>query len=157
MSRDGSTTFFWADGEHRFCLQIGGIRELEEKCKAGSQEIFLRVAQGRWRIDDLRETIRLGLIGGGMAPADAHLLLARYFDLPSRPKLEAVEPTLRILKEALTGSEDEPLGKGTPAGENATTTTGTASPDGARSTEPAPPSGSPLATSTNGRSGNSLQ
>jgi hypothetical protein len=157
MSRDGSISFVYGDGEHRFRLAIGGLRELEEKCKAGCQEIFLRIAHGRWRIDDLRETIRLGLIGGGMPPAEAHILMTRYFDPPERPKLEAVEPAMRILQAALVGVEDEPMGKAAPAGGNATTVPPTEEPSGPESTAPEPPSDSGRARSINGASGNSLQ
>jgi len=157
MSRDGSTTFFYGDKEHRFALQIGGLQELEEKCNAGAEEIFRRIAQGRQRTGDLRETIRLGLIGGGMPPADAHLLMARYFDPPSRPKLEAKEPALRILTEALVGSLDEPLGKDAPAGENAPTTTATPGSNGGPSTDPPAQSDSLRPTSSDGVSGNILQ
>jgi hypothetical protein len=155
MSRDGSVMLVWGDGERRFRLAIGQLRELEEKCRAGSQEIFLRMAQGKWRIDDIRETLRLGLIGGGTPPTDAHMLIVRYFDPPERPKLEGVDPALRILKEALVGSEEEPLGKNAPAGANATTPAG--SPSGQPSTAPAPQSDSDRGPSINGAYGNSLQ
>lgn len=160
MSRDGSTTFFYGDAEHRFVLTIGGLQELEEKCNAGGEEILLRILSRRQRTLELREILRLGLIGGGMAPAEVNVLLGRYFDPPERPKLEAKEPAARILSAALQGAPDEPLGKAEPAGENATATAtpaGTGGQNGPTSTEPPERSDSPLPTSNGGVFGNTLQ
>lgn len=153
-SRDGSLTFLWGDREHRFCLPIGQLIELEEKCNAGAPEIFQRLIEKKWKVTDLREILRLGLVGGGgVSPVDANVLLKRYFDDPARPLIQHVEPAVNILFTALMGPVDEPMGKGEPAGENATTTT-TEKPDGGSSTEPAPRSASIRARSTAGRSGN---
>lgn len=109
MSRDGSISLVWGDGEHRFRLPIGQLRELQEKCAAGPAEIVERLTAGRWRVDDVRETIRLGLIGGGMAPGEAYTLTVRYVD--ERPWLENVAPAQAVLMAALVGVADEPVGK----------------------------------------------
>lgn len=109
MSRDGSVTIAWADGEHRFRLPIGQLRELQEKCDAGPAFILGRLQSGRWLIDDVRETLRLGLIGGGMSPGEALKLVQRYFD--ERPKMESIQPAMAVLLSALVGTGDEPLGK----------------------------------------------
>ncbi len=108
MSRDGSITLAWGDGEHRFRLAIGQLRELQEKCDAGPAEIVSRLSEGRWRVNDVRETIRLGLVGGGLAPATAHALTVRYVD--ERPWLESVQPAQAVLMAALVGVPDEPVG-----------------------------------------------
>ena len=154
-TRDGSISKLWGDGDHRFCLPIGQLIELEEKCDAGLPEIFTRVAIRKWRSKDLREIIRLGLIGGGMAPADSELLVRRYFDPPERPKIEAVEIAVEILSMALQGPPDEPLGKEGPAGENATTTAPGS--NGGSSTGQPQQSDSDRTPSTGGVSGNTLQ
>jgi len=97
----------WADGHYRFRLGIGQWREIEEKCNAGPAEIYGRLLRGNWRMNDLRETIRLGLIGGGTTPADALSLTKRYVD--ERPLLESVPLALIIVGVALTGPiEDSP-------------------------------------------------
>lgn len=135
MSRDGSITFVWGDGEHPFRLPIGHLRELQEKCDAGPAEIAGRLANGRWRVDDVRETIRLGLIGGGMTPADAYTRTVRYVD--ERPLLESVPAAQAVLMAALVGVHEEPVGKGEAAeAETEAATTG-ASPS-PPSTAPAP-------------------
>lgn len=109
MSRDASVTFRWADGEHTFRLALGQVRELQEKCDAGPAELFARMFNQAYRVDDLRETIRLGLIGGGMTPAKASTIVERYVD--ARPLAESVDPAKAILGALIYGVEDEPLGK----------------------------------------------
>lgn len=155
MSRDGSITLVWGDGERRFRLRIGELRELQEKTgNSGPSEIALRLSNGRWRIDDIRETLRLGLIGGGTAPADAYMLISRYVDPPERPWAENIPPAQAVILASIIGVPEEPLGKDQPAGENATTTT-TEGSNSPTSTAPGPPWDSIPAKSTNGASGNS--
>lgn len=134
MSRDGSIAFDWADDSYRFCLRIGELRELQEKRDAGPLELFNRIVSHTWRVDDLREIIRLGLIGGGMQPVEALRLVRAYVD-PPRPLMESVDPALAILTAALRGVDDEQPGK-TEAAETAPDPTpGSPSPP---STVPAP-------------------
>lgn len=109
MSASAKTLFTWADGEHDFRLAIGQLRELQEKCGAGPAEIHNRLAAGTWRVDDIRETIRLGLIGGGMTPTDALVLVTRYVD--NRPLMENVVAAQAVLLVALIGAPDDKVGK----------------------------------------------
>jgi hypothetical protein len=109
MSRDATVTLDWADGSYKFKLTIGGLRELQEKCDAGPQTIYSRLCDGSWRIDDVREPIRIALIGGGLKPVEALGLQKRYID--DRPWLENVMTAQAIMAAALIGHEDEPLGK----------------------------------------------
>ncbi len=106
----GTLTFDWADGPHTFRLAIAQLRELQDKTGVGPAALFDRLASRQWRVDDLRETIRLGLIGGGMDPLDALVLVKRYVD--DRPLMESIEPTWRILAAALVGPVDDASGKG---------------------------------------------
>lgn len=93
----------FADGTYRFALYLEQIRELQDKCKAGIGAIYARVLQGRvadditvghpayaaYYLDDLVETVRQGLIGGGVGWVDdnevkvgalrANDLVTRYF------------------------------------------------------------------------------
>lgn len=125
MSRDGSLTIVWGDGEHRFRLAIGQLRELQEKTNAGPQEVLDRLSTRLWRVDDVRETLRLGLVGGGMPPGDAYRLVVRYVD--GRPLMESVQPAQAVLIAALVGSPEEPVGKKAKAAKAPTEAT-TASP-----------------------------
>ena len=105
----GSVAFDWADGTYSFRLAIGQLRELQDKTGIGPAALFDRLSGRDWRVDDLRETIRLGLIGGGMDPLDALVLVRRYVD--ERPLLESVQPAFRIMVAALVGVADDPAGK----------------------------------------------
>jgi Phage tail tube protein, GTA-gp10 len=74
----------FADGDYRFALGLEQIHELQTKCKVGIGGLYARVVQGRmtddnsvghpafaaYHIDDLVETVRQGLIGGGEGIVD---------------------------------------------------------------------------------------
>lgn len=132
MSGTGTVEIIWADGEHRFSLPIGRLRELQDKCKAGPVRILTRLATGDWLVDDVRETIRLGLIGGGLAPEDAYRLVERYVDAGSW--LTNVDTARAVLMGALVGPEDDQVGKGAAP----TVATETAASPSPPSTEPEP-------------------
>lgn len=109
---DALVELVWGDGLTRFALHIGQLRELQSKCGAGPQRILQRLASLDWLVDDIRETIRLGLIGGGKTPSEAHALAVRYFD--ERPPLESRPAAQVILMQALVGvPEDVVSGKAT--------------------------------------------
>lgn len=109
MSRSGKITLNWGDGEHIFRLRIGELIELQEKCDAGPAFILERLATSRWKVQDIRETIRLGLVGGGLEPIKALTLVKRYVD--ERPLQENVNHAYVIVAAAIVGAEEEPLGK----------------------------------------------
>lgn len=108
MTASAKITLLWGDGDRAFRLAIGQLRELQDKCDAGPAEILGRLSNGTWRVDDIRETLRLGLIGGGATPTDALVLTARYVD--NRPLMENVMPAQAVLLAAIVG-EEEPPGK----------------------------------------------
>lgn len=109
-SRDASLDVLFGDGEHKFRLAIGELRELEEKRDAGSPLILRRLLTGEWWVDDVREVIRLGLVGGGMPATDATKLVKRYVeDRPAWHENALIAST--TLGAALMGVEDEEPGK----------------------------------------------
>lgn len=108
--RDATVTFDWADGTHSFRLAWGQLAELQEKCDAGPYVVLQRLHSGEWRIEDVSNIIRLGLIGGGMEPAQALKLVRRYVE--ARPPMENLIPAQIILSAALTGAPDEDVGEG---------------------------------------------
>lgn len=149
VSADGSITQLWADGEYRFRLPIGQLRELQNKTEVGPPELFYRLGSSTWRVDDVRETIRLGLIGGGLSPTAALVLVIQYVD--ARPLMENVSIATKIIGAALVGDpSDQPRGKG--SSEEAQASSGSASPT---SMEQEPSLGSTRDKSTTSRSGNS--
>lgn len=69
----------------------------------------MRSIGGDWRVDDIRETIRLGLIGGGMSQTDAYILISQYVE--ERPWAENIGTAVEILAHAISGEPDDPVGK----------------------------------------------
>lgn len=106
MSTDGSIVISWPDDERKFRLGIGELRELQDKCDAGPAEIYKAIAEQKWRFDHIRETIRLGLIGGGTAtPQQALAIVGRYVVPGSLVRCAVIAQT--ILVAALVGDMDE--------------------------------------------------
>lgn len=69
----------FGDGVYRFDLsKIGELRELQVKCGTGPHKIAGRLLSDEWLVDDIRETLRIGLMGGGMKSTDALRLVDRY-------------------------------------------------------------------------------
>lgn len=100
-------TLNWVGGEHEFLLRIGELRALQEKTDAGPLELMHRIVEGRWRVDDLFETLRLGLIGGGMLGRDAQKLVSEMFE--RHPLTRFALPAQAVLISALSGPvEGEP-------------------------------------------------
>lgn len=125
----------WAGGEHEFCLPIGMLRALQDRCDAGPPLVLQRLTTGAWHVDDVIQPIRLGLEGGGMDKEEARKLAVRHVE--DRPLALSVLTAQAILAAALFGVEDDPVGERS-AGEIATETHSPAA-DGASpgSTDPA--------------------
>lgn len=135
-SRNAEASFDWADRTYRFRLPIGMLRELQEKTGAGPYELLRRIQAGAWRVDDLREVIRCGLIGGGLAPGEALRLVRLYVE--ERPLGESTYPAIIILAAAVFGVPDEAPGKRRPARKTAGAAPAPASSASPGSTAPAP-------------------
>lgn len=112
MSRDARVELAWADGsgacedgKYAFRLGIKELRTLQEKCDAGPLQILRRLQTERWMIDDVREPIRLGLVGAGMPPSDALKLVVEHVD--KRPIAENVLIAHAVVMVALYGAPDD--------------------------------------------------
>lgn len=161
MSADGSVTLNWAGEERKFRLAIGQLRELQENVNRWRTSIGapligpnslvrLLVAGDAWP-SDVREIIRLGLIGGGMKIDLVPALVRRYVD--ERPLVESTQIAQAILLVALVGVPDDPVGKKPTAGTDAETKIPAS--DSPPSTEPDASSATAQSRSTNSPSGNS--
>jgi len=74
-------TLEWADSEYLFALKAKQIEELEHICGEGIGRICMRVFNKvDYSYKHLRETIRLGLIGGGTDAVTAKRLVETYVD-----------------------------------------------------------------------------
>jgi hypothetical protein len=99
----------WADGVYPFCLPLAQLEELQTLCEAGPLVIARRLEAGEWTHRDIYQTIRLGLIGGGMTPIEAMRKCKLY--VLERPWLENIPCAVAILQVTLIGKPDEPVGK----------------------------------------------
>jgi hypothetical protein len=68
----------FAGSSRHFRLRIGEAEELEQRCNAPIGAIMIRVASGQFAVADIWQTIRLGLVGGGLDEPRANALCKRY-------------------------------------------------------------------------------
>lgn len=99
----------WTGGEHPFALSMGEIEALQQATGFGPHRLLTRMVERDWMVGEIKHTIRLGLIGGGMAQKDAGPIVARLFD--EHPLFEFLPLATMILQHALSGPEDDPVGK----------------------------------------------
>jgi hypothetical protein len=99
----------WIDKVHTFRLGLDQLFELDELTGEGPYERLRALREGTWKTRLIRETIRLGLIGGGMEPNAARLMVERYVD--ARPLGESQPIALLISTAAVLGVLDDPPGK----------------------------------------------
>ncbi len=110
MSANGTRTIIWAGGEDVFCLaKVGLILDLEDKCKAGIGVIAARLESGAYYLNDIRETIRLGLIGGGKTPDQAMAAVKNHVDGSALAHCQLV--AYEIVKAVVFGVPDDPVGR----------------------------------------------
>lgn len=112
MSRSAKIRGVFGDGIKDFALTIGGLEELQEACDAGPEEIFFRIKTGKWRVADVRETLRIALIGGGLPATRALVLVDRHASTGGLAEWKVLAAA--IIAAALDGAPDED----TPAGES---------------------------------------
>jgi len=117
----------FGDGRYTFWLALPHVVELERKCggksifamydqigaglgMAGDQAVYL--GGGAAMVTDIRETIRLGLIGGNCGRVDGVEIevgpnkardLVDTYTFPHRPLVEAQNVAWSILHAAITG------------------------------------------------------
>jgi Phage tail tube protein, GTA-gp10 len=96
----------FGDGAHVFAFPLGAFRELEDKRNASVPEIQVRISMWKFKIDDVRETIRIALVhGGAVTPVQAMRLVERYVD--GQPIENSVGLAIDILRKALYVPEDD--------------------------------------------------
>ena len=113
-TRDGSITRFFGDDEHEFRLAWKQLIELQEKRNCGPAIIMQHLLSGEWMVEDIREVIRVGLIGGGMTPGNALNMVRTYVE--ERPQDIAGENGLLmtaivVMSAAIARVPDEPVGE----------------------------------------------
>lgn len=125
MSRGGEVSLEFAGELRTFRLAIGQWRKVQETCDAGPAELLARLAPafaagqqgltfeqvvthgllGRWRLDDVREPILQGLVGGNMPLPQATKLVQEWVD--ERPLFESVAIAYQVVMASIVGASDE--------------------------------------------------
>lgn len=112
------TVIEWAGKERLFRLTMGGVLDLEQAVGEGIGKIFVRLSSGQFSVRDVHETMRLGLIGGGLGVLDAKRLLDAHFETRPGGYMENATIAATILTDLMTGIEPAvaDAGKGEPNG-----------------------------------------
>lgn len=98
---------FVGDDEYPLLLKIKQMRILQTSLNSGPSLIAERLQTGQWFVDDIIETIRLGLIGGGMADREAKRLVEDY--VAEGALLQYLPVAIKTIITALIGdAEDQP-------------------------------------------------
>ena len=96
-------------GEDTFpaCLRIGELQGLQEKLNSGPYALAMRLSQGEWMVEDVTETVRFALIGGGMEHREAARLTRTY--IKEGHLFEYRDTAQQCILASLMGVEDEEL------------------------------------------------
>lgn len=132
----------FAGQDRIFRLRIGEIGELETLCDAGIGGVFSRLATMQFKFADVRETIRLGLIGGGTVASQAAFFVKRYVD--DRPLNENVPLAIDILRATFEGAKDATKADDPPSGDGSGKQAGSGDP------ATSPPSSQPASSQASG-------
>lgn len=90
----------FGDRDYPFRLGWDQLVELEHVREAGAMQVLTRLS-GPWAMMDIREVLRLALIGGGLNPTKALKLVRLYCE--QRPALENLDLSFRVLATAING------------------------------------------------------
>lgn len=103
---DVQTIAFLGNQDHPFALTPWAIEQIEKLPGVSIGMLCLRFPSGQFSYPELIETIRLALIGGGMAPEAAKALVDSY--VIGRPLTETFPLAARILFRLWNGKDPEP-------------------------------------------------
>jgi hypothetical protein len=109
MSRDGSCEIAFNGRRTMFKLAWRELMKIQEACDAGPYVVLDRLLSGRWRLQDISEVIKWGLIGGGMPQAEALDLVES--EVEGRRPLENLIIAQTVLGAGLVGAPEEDVGK----------------------------------------------
>lgn len=105
--RSAKITKFFGDGPHDFCMRIGEIEELQELTEVGLLSTLDRITM--MFIKDIKEVLRLGLIGGGLDKAKAYQLVTRH--VVEAYLIDAASLAGEVVQAALRGAPEDAPGE----------------------------------------------
>ena len=94
-------TLQWPGGEHQFSLDWAQLRALESIADIGPLALLQSIQTGNWKLDDLLNTIRLGLIGAGMDTVEAKRAVSAAAEL--HPPAAFVQTAILALAAGVMG------------------------------------------------------
>lgn len=105
--RPTAITLPWADNVepgYTFDLPLKAVRALEEKTGVGIPVILARLQSGQYKVDDFRETIVQGLLGGSdnLSSLVVGTLVKKWVD--DRPAKESLITAQAILMAWIMGA-----------------------------------------------------
>jgi len=109
MSRDGSCEVVFNGQRTRFKLAWRELMKIQEACDAGPYVVLDRLVSGRWRLQDISEVIKWGLIGAGLPQGDALKLVET--EVEGRRPLENLVIAQQVLGAGVVGAPEEEVGK----------------------------------------------
>ncbi|MCK8779087.1 gene transfer agent family protein [Rhizobium sp. NTR19] len=109
MSRDGSCEVVFNGQRTQFKLAWRELMKIQEACDAGPYVVLDRLVTGRWRLQDISEVIKWGLIGAGMPQGDALKLVET--EVEGRRPLENLVIAQTVLGAGVVGAPEEEVGK----------------------------------------------
>ncbi len=109
---DGAIDLVWGRGLQHFRIGIAEFRMLQDTVNrrrlglgaplVGPMDLLNALRANNAWPDDIRDVLRLGLIGGGMKPPEAHSEMVHYFD--RSPPLEHMKTAMVVLLAGLAGA-----------------------------------------------------
>lgn len=96
---------FFLDAERDFALNRTELQELQRKLGTGIGAIFQRVGRFDFYVEDLTETLRLALIGGGTDAQEAAELVDAFIAI--EPLEKAMTIAVDILQRCMIGETAE--------------------------------------------------
>lgn len=91
-------TEFFGDAKYKFHIGVDEALEWERSQRKSLYQCFRELSGGTFYTKDVKETLRLGLIGGGLDDVDAFSLVEAYF---GKNKLEPdIKLAIKIIEDA---------------------------------------------------------
>jgi tail tube GTA-gp10-like protein len=110
VSRDGSIELTFHDGgQYVFRLAWGELIRLQEERKCGPLPVLERLHSANWMVEDISEVTRLGLIGGGLDPIEARMMVRQYVE--NDAPMKSLPLACEIIRAGMIPPEDEELEK----------------------------------------------
>lgn len=128
MSRDGSITLTFLDGEeYPFRLAWGQLIKLQEARNCGPFQVLVRLHGEDWKVEDIGEVIRWGLVGGGMNEIKAKKMVREYVEQRTPLSQDGEASPLSIAQAVINAAlisapEEDAPEKKAPADQSASTT-----------------------------------